>query len=359
MKILVFIVTILFVSQNVFSQGDSLLILKEKELASMLNDLRSAKTDKDKFQKNKILKEKLEETINLLGVFDYPFESLKTMGTIKSDDDLVRLFNWNIELDDHTQKYYCYILRYDVKKKKYIVNELIDNSVALPMRPDEVLDAKNWYGALYYKLIPIEKGNRTFYTVLGMDANNSMSNVKIIDVLYFTGNTVRLGSPIFKNKEETVKRVFFEYSKKAYMSLKYEEQYNRIIFDHLSPETPGMEGYYAYYVPDFSYDSYVLYKNKWYLQEEVVAVNKKSREKVKVYIQNKRTGKLEVKEVDNDWVDPSDEKAAAGPNIHVARTPDGELEEAKKYKFSLKKLFKNKRPNRGRTPQSYSNLPVK
>ncbi len=358
MKNLAFICSLFFVSLNVFSQSDSLLISKEKELARLLNDLRSAKTDKDKFEKNKIFKTYLEEIIGFPGVFDYPFESLKTLGTIKSDDDLLRLFNWNIELDDHSQKYYCYILRYDTKKKKYFISELIDNSVALPMRPDDVLDANNWYGALYYKLIPIEKGSRTFYTILGMDANNSMSNVKIIDVLYFAGNSPRLGSPIFKNYDETVKRVFFEYSKKAYMSLKYEEQYNRIIFDHLSPETPGMEGYYAYYVPDFSYDSYVLSKNKWYLKEEVVAVNPKSKEKIKVYVQNKRTGKLELKEVDNDWVDPSDEKAPAGPSVHVARTPEGEIEEVKKQKFSMKNFFK-KRSRQRNTPQSYANYPSK
>lgn len=351
-----FIFFILISSGTVSAQKDSVLVEREKELNRLLTELRNSKIDNDKLLNNKAFKKYLEETISIDGVFDYPFKSLKTLGTVKSDDDLLRLFNWNIEMDDHSQRYYCYILRYDVRKKKYFTSELVDNSFMLPARPDGVLDAKNWYGALYYKLIPISKGTRTLYTVLGMDANNSSSNIKIIDVLYFAGNSPRLGSPIFKNPDETVKRVFFEYSKKAYMSLKYEKQYNRIIYDHLSPETPSMTGFYSYYVPDFSYDAYVLHKNKWYLQEEVVAVNKKSKEKVKVYIQNKRTGKLELKELDNDWVDPTDKKAAAGPNIHIARTPEGELE-SNKNKKSLKQFFKRKRP-RGNTPQSYSNLPV-
>ena len=60
------------------------------------------------------------------------------------------------------------------------------------------------------------------------------------------------------------------------MSLKFEPEYNRIIYDHLSPETPSMTGFYSYYVPDFSYDAFVFYKSKWILQEAVVGVNKKS-----------------------------------------------------------------------------------
>ena len=343
----------------IFSQKDTLLVDREVKLEMYLNNLRNSKNDKDKFENNKVFKNYLNETFDLEGVFDYPFSKLKSLGTIKSDDELLRFFNWNVELDDHSQKYYCYILKKDLKKKKTIVIELVDNSYMLPARPDGVLDAKNWYGALYYKIIPVSKGNKTMYTVLGMDANNSMSNIKIIDALYFTGNSVRLGSPIFKTNEGTVKRVFFEYSKKAYMSLKFEPEYNRIIYDHLSPETPSMTGFYSYYVPDFSYDAFVFYKSKWILQEAVVGVNKKSSVKLHVFVQNKKTGELEMREIDNKWIDPSDKKAANGGNVHVARTPDMEETENKKTKFNLDFIKNRKGWKSRKAPESYSNYPYK
>ena len=357
MKLLFYI--FLLISFSLFSQKDSILVVRELQLNSLLDKLRSSDNNTDKLKNNKVFKTSLEEVLKLEGVFDYSFSKLKTLGTIKSDDNLLRFFNWNIEMDDHSQKYFCYILRKDKKRKKIYLSELVDNSLMLPSRPDGVLDAKNWYGALYYKIIPISKGSRTMYTLLGMDANNSMSNIKIIDVLYFTGNSPRLGNPIFKTNDGTLKRVFFEYSKKAYMSLKYEKECNRIIYDHLSPETPSMTGFYSYYVPDFSYDAFIFYKNKWVLQEAVVGVNKKGGEKLKVFVQNKKTGELEMREIDNKWIDPSDKKAANGGNTHVARTPGMEKEESKKFKISFDFLKKIGNSRNRKNPESYSNYPYK
>ena len=68
--------------------------------------------------------------------------------------------------------------------------------------------------------------------------------MKLIDVLSIQGNHVKLGWPLFITKNEKLKRVVFEYSKKATMSLRFEDKYQRIIFDHLSPETPSMAGFY-------------------------------------------------------------------------------------------------------------------
>jgi len=352
----ILLLLLLLTCLSVFSQKDSLMISKENELVKALAALRKSNNDSDKISNNKKFKALLYETIQLEGAFDYSFSGLKTLGAVKSDDEMIRVFSWNVEMDDHSQKYFCFILRKDVRRRKIYISELVDNSLMLPARPDGVLDAKNWYGALYYKIIPIEKGSKDMYTLLGMDANNSMSNIKVIDVLYFTGNSPRLGSPIFKMNDETVKRVFFEYSKKAYMSLKYEAEYNRIIYDHLSPETPSMTGFYSYYVPDFSYDAFIYYKSKWILQEAVVGINKKGNEKLKVYVQNKKNGKLELKEVNNKWIDPSDKNSVNGGNTHVARTPELNMDDKNKKKFKIN-LFKGRRTRRA--PQSYSTIPMK
>ncbi|MBI1838531.1 MAG: hypothetical protein HYR91_14805 [Flavobacteriia bacterium] len=315
----------IFSLSKIFAQTDSVLPKREQQLLVYLNELRESEKDLDRNEKNKKFKNYLFETIQLPGAFDYPFSLLKSVGSLKSDDNLLRLFNWNVEQDDHTQKYYCYILRKD--KEEIKISELIDNSFALAPRPQEILEGKNWYGALYYKIIPITKNGKHLYTLLGYDANTVSSNIKLIDVLSFTGNNPKLGAPIFKVGKETFNRMFYEHSEKAYMSLKYEEEYNRIIFDHLSPESPSMEGFYCYYVPDFSYDAFTFVKDKWILQEEVVGVNKKTDEKIVVRVQNPKTGKIEEVEYKGKWVDPSDEGAVAGANTHKATTPEEQIEE--------------------------------
>jgi hypothetical protein len=311
MKTLIFIVFIFCLSRG-RAQVDTLMLQREDQLVVFLKELRAATTNKDKEEKNKVFKQYLFETIQMKNAMNYSFARLSTVGTVSSEDGVIRMFNWNIEQDDQTQKYYCYILRYDERKKNYVVSELVDNSFMIPARPEEILEATDWYGALYYKIIPFSKGNKQMYTLLGYDANTSMSNIKLIDVLSFSGNNPRLGSPVFKMQTETLKRVFFEHSEKAYMSLKYEKEYERIIYDHLSPETPSMTGFYSYYVPDFSYDAFVLVKDKWILQENVVGVNNKTSGKVKMLVLNEKTGEIEGKELKEKWISPNDPDAAAG-----------------------------------------------
>ena len=73
------------------------------------------------------------------------------------------------------------------------------------------------------------------------------------------------------------------------MSLKYESDRERIIFDHLSPESPSMKKFRSFYVPDMSYDAYILEDGKWILNEDVIGVNKGNGEKKQtVYVLNEK-----------------------------------------------------------------------
>lgn len=332
------------------------LVEYEDKLLTMLDDLRNAENDAEKTQKNKVFKEFLEKTIHLPEAFEYPFDRLTTLGSIKSPDNKIRLFNWNVEQDDMTQKYYCFILRYDDRKREYQVSELVDNSFMIPARPSEILEATEWYGALYYRIIPIEKGSKTAYTLIGWDGNNTMSTVKVLDVLYFAGSSPRLGSPVFKQNNETLKRVFFEYSKKSTMYMNYDDSRDRIVLDHLSPEAPSMKGIYSFYVPDLSYDAYELKNDKWYLKEDVIAISKGSSDRISIETYNNKTGGVKTQEIKNKWIDPSDPDAPGGGAQHVATMPDQEDGAAvpSKQKKKNEKLQKLSRKERKNQPKSYN-----
>lgn len=329
---------ILFCSLHLFGQ-DTTLVARENQLSTLLNNLRNAGNDVEKEEANAVFKEALHETIQLKGAFDYPFSKLKSIGTITSPDDEFRFFNWNVELDDQTNRYFCFILKKSSSSEGFEVIEFIDNSVMLPRRPDDILQEDQWYGALYYKIIPVTKGGKTLYTLLGLDANNAISTVKIIDVLYFSGKHARLGNALFKTKKGTEKRVFFEYSKRAVMSLNYDEERKRIVFDHLSPESPGMEEFPEYHVPDMSLDAFVWQKNKWILQEDVVGINPETgKSKNKVYYIDEKTGETKEITVKNKWIDPSNPDAPAGGNIHTPTLPNNEsVSDEKKNNKSTKK----------------------
>jgi hypothetical protein len=327
-------VILLTCSLNVLAQDA--IVNQEAELESLLDSLRAAKDDVSKARWNADFRKQLLQSLNEPTAMTYPFARLKTVGKIDSPDGLVRIVCWNVEQQDQTQKYYAFVLKADERKGTHTVIELIDRSEILMARTDEVLDADMWYGALYYKIVPVEKSNKTYYTLLGWDGNNTSSNIKLIDVLYFSGNSLKLGAPMFRNGDETKRRIYMEHSEKATMSLRWDEDHNRIIFDHLSPETPTMEGFHEYYVPDLSYDAYVYKGTKWQLVEDVIGVNK-DQESVKLHTINPRTEEIVESEVDNKWIDPTTEGSPASKEVHVAALPEDEGDPGKPEKTTTKK----------------------
>jgi hypothetical protein len=308
---------------TLYGQNSNSIISKEKELVVLLDSLRKATTDMEKVEINYAFKDLLGQTLTLSEAFTYSFSQLTTVGFINSPDGTLRIVNWNLEMADKTHRYFCFILHYNAKNDEINIHELTEGYTSLAEYPTDVLSSDSWYGCLYYKIIPFEKGSKTLYALLGWDGNNEMSAIKLIDVLSFSNGNPVLGASVFKkSKNETLNRVIFQFNKKAYFSLKYEDDYLRIVFDHLMPESPNLEGLYSYYVPDLSYDSYVLDGNKWVLFEDVVVVNEQGDESVTTYIRNKRTGELEEKKVKSKWLNPEDNAAPISGIEHMAVTPE-------------------------------------
>ncbi|MFT5581567.1 MAG: hypothetical protein ACI9G9_000818 [Psychromonas sp.] len=328
-------------STPLLSQLDSVLIKKERNLLFLLDQLRDAREDDAKIALNNAFKDSMILALEEKNSFSHPFSSLYTVGFIASEDKEVRIINWNVEMSDFSQLYTCLILKYDKRRKKYRLSELIDNSSGPGEKPTEVLDKEEWYGALYYSIIPFEKGSKDMYILLGWDGNSSNTNMKLIDVLYFSGSNPKLGSPVFVVGSETFKRVFYEHSEKCTMSLRYDAVYERILFDHLSPESPSLKGFYAYYVPDMSYDSFSLSSGKWVLKEDVIAVNKKTADKINIYAPNEENGVQQTR-IKNKWIDPTDGDAPAGGNVHTADLPEGAEEVNAKTKKERRKLERKK-----------------
>jgi hypothetical protein len=354
---IIFLIIPLFFHFSSFSQKGEITMLNiEKELEILLTSLRNAENNQEKDTRNSLFKKKLFDALENEQAMLFPFTKLNTVGIIDSPDHLVRIFNWNVEQDDFSQKYYCFILRYNERKNEYQRIELEKNTEVMALKPMDILDSKQWYGALYYQIIPFEKGNRDMYTLLGWDGNSSSSNMKIIDVLYFSGNNAKLGSPVFKVGNQTFKRIFYEYSKKSTMSLRWDEKYQRILMDHLSPESPGLAGFYAYYVPDMSYDSFELKSGKWFLKEDVVAVNAKRSEKFEIQAPDSEGNIHEIK-LKNKWIDPTDSGTPTGGLGHSAALPEKEI--SKDSKTKKEKKIKRKKSKDKRDPSDlypYSDL---
>ncbi|MES2590474.1 MAG: hypothetical protein V4608_01230 [Bacteroidota bacterium] len=247
----------------------------------------SSKTDIDKKKFNQQLLKTFELALNTDFSFTYPFDSLTDIARLVSPDNTFRIINWNIPYSDGTQEYFGFIQNkhVQVKKKGLFRKErietlqlysLIDKSLEIKNPENVITDNKKWFGMLYYKIIPIKTKKQTYYTLLGWDGNDKFTSKKIIDVLTFDDKGLpHFGADIFNIPKKNPKRVIFEYAASCTMSLKYNAKKDSIVFDHLAPEQPQLEGQYQYYCTDMSYDGFGFKRGKWNYGADVSATNEK------------------------------------------------------------------------------------
>ncbi len=246
-------------------ESGKLLSIKEAEdsLNSLMKQIYSDNSISTKETANNNLIDLFRMTLIKEEAFDYPFDSLKHIGKVKSENKRVRIFSWNFPQSGGYQKYFGFIL---LKKSKGNIQlyELTDNrkSITNPIR--DILGARNWMGALYYTIADISYKGKTQYILLGLDFNNLFSSKKIIDVLTFGKNMEPIfGSNVFQVENNTLCRVIFEYSARVNMMLRYIPESKTIVFDHLSPSRPDFEDNYQFYGPDFTYDGFRFEKGRW------------------------------------------------------------------------------------------------
>lgn len=250
---------ILFSYNHVFAQiQDSLLVKSavnintEYALVMKLSPLkRDVKADE--------LFEKVYQMIQLEGSFDFSFDTIKKIGKIYSPDHRMRIYSWNIPVGVDQNLYYAIVQYYSKRDKKYYFQKLKSiNSVNLPISVD------NWPGALYYEIVETKHAGQKYYTLLGLDLGNMLTNRKVIDVVSIDDFDVfYFCHSLIKYNEKLTDRVVFEFNEKVTMTLKYNSKVDMIVFDHLSPEKPSLEGNFAYYGPDFSYDGLKFEKGIW------------------------------------------------------------------------------------------------
>jgi hypothetical protein len=205
--------------------------------------------------------------------FDYELDSVPFLGQISSSDDEVKMTCWNVAFDDGSFQYHC-VMRHRPNKRSVTVTVFEDTEDwqrinRKPVRPHK------WYGVLYYKILDNKFRGRKYYTLLGWDGKDNITNRKVVDVMTIQGKSIILGSSIFEDENgRPTHRLIYEYGNDVSMALNYDEKEKMIIMDHLAPEDSRLEGQYQFYGPDFSYDALRFKKGKWMLVRDVFAKNR-------------------------------------------------------------------------------------
>jgi len=199
--------------------------------------------------------------------FYYPFASVQGISKLYAPDSTFRIFTWDLQINDYWSLQRGAIqLRTNDGSLKLI--PLHDASEFTSDAEDSVRGRNNWIGAVYYDIVKTTYNGKNYYTLIGFDSNNSMSNKKWIDVLSFDKNDQPVfGSAYFSFEKDSIKRepqyrFSVEYKKEARTILKYDREDKLIIVDHLISETDEPENKWTY-VPDGDYEAFKWQDGKW------------------------------------------------------------------------------------------------
>ena len=207
--------------------------------------------------------------------FNYGFDSLKSISVLTADDQRFKIFTWNIMNKDGSYRFYGTVQMNNPDGKLQMF-PLVDYSSSFKNPKDSVTTNDKWFGAQYYKIIPVTYNVPIpYYILLGWKGNTVKTTKKVIEVLYFKNNKAYFGLPVFENDKDNVnaKRIIFQYNRSVSMALNYEPKDGMIIFDHLSPPDEKLAGKFELYGPDFSYDGFRLQNGKWKLVEDLQLKN--------------------------------------------------------------------------------------
>ncbi len=227
----------------------------------LTSDTANAIKDKASNEISSILAEYLKEPGSSVEDFE-----LKNLGSVTSQDGKLTIFTWNYQHNTFRYKYGGVVTYKSSPNATPKVFELKHSADQVPLN---LVDQNQWYGCLYYRIIETEYKGQKVYTVFGWDGYNSMVSRKMIDVITVRNDKVILGKPLFYMDKGRMNRMLFQYNARSVMMLDYEEQIQRIIFDHLSPSRPEDKGDYRTYGPDSTYDGLQFKKGKWYLEKDI------------------------------------------------------------------------------------------
>lgn len=235
---------------------------EEKKLSEILDSIVREQDFAKKNELNKNFVDKLAVVLQNDKAFDYPFDSLQQVGKVRSLDNRVRIFTWNIPQPAGFQKYFGFVMLQTTTGNKVI--SLIDRRGDYKLPHSEQGSAEKWFGALYYDIIDFEHNGRNHYVLLGVDLHDIFSSKRILEVLSVSEDgSLGFGIPIFKVDRSIISRVIFEYSSRATMVLRWDKTHRTIVCSHLTPMQPSFAGNYRYYVPDLSFDGFRFNKPYW------------------------------------------------------------------------------------------------
>lgn len=235
----------------------------------------------------------LREVLSDKNSIHYDFSKVKCLSALEDPKGKkFRIYTWVLKLGNDDYDYYGFT-QYQRKKGTKILNyvyQLTNQSAKIGKNETDKLDSSHWIGCVYYELVPPRKRKDKTYLLIGWDGNNWRSTKKIIETFSFNNKgVITFGKPVIKYnsgtekkpKMETKARLIFEYNGQVSVTISYNKNLKKVVFDHLEPPSPRMINMPFTHAPNFTYDALTYSKKKWIHSMDVDVRNQNEVEAIK------------------------------------------------------------------------------
>ncbi len=249
------------------AQNNQKMNLWQDSLLSLATNMYQSEAEPERIERNYTFVKTLVSSLKEPNSFYFKFDKLNMISIVSPPDQTFRIFTWNIPLQDGSYLYYGAIQQ---KSGQLQLTPLLDKTFEIKNPHNEVLPSTAWYGAQYYDIVPLEKGN---YVLLGWKGHHRDFTQKVIEILKIGDHkNIQFGSAVFSDDAHITRKIF-SYTREASMYLAHNAALSRIEFDHLVPAADHLSGDFKYYGPDLTYDTYYLKNGKLLLEQEIELKN--------------------------------------------------------------------------------------
>jgi len=263
----VFILTALFIFSILFCKAQNSIDSTGVQLQKIAAIIQEDSSDIGRYQADSLFTIQLVQTLKQPNSFAYKFDSLLAVKHIIAPDSTFKIFSWQLDLGDGNYKQRAAIqLKNDNGSLKLL--PFFDKSDLFEEPEHELMNRKNWMGAIYYDIVLTSFNGIKYYTLLGFDEYNSAVSKKIIEVLHFENNEPILGGNFFLYpKDDTypnapVERFVFSYKKGSNGYIRYDKENQRIALSELTSISNDLKDK-STLVPSGNEVYFIWYNGKW------------------------------------------------------------------------------------------------
>ncbi len=271
MKSTLITISIFFCGLSVFSQQiktEDFKILKEKEDSMQLHAIKLIQgiNSSDRFTADSIFTKMFVRSLKIKNSFYYPYDSLYTISKLYAPDSSFRIYTWQLIINDNIVRQHGAIqMKTDDGSLKLI--PLIDKSDNIQKIMDTIGNNFAWIGTVYYNIVLNSFEDKKYYTLLGYDEYNIRSTRKFIEVMHFENGVPIFGGNFFNfNKDSLMPRnparYVYEFKKEAGPRLRFDEEMNMVIMEHLISESNEPKKKWTL-IGDGDYEGFKWEKGKW------------------------------------------------------------------------------------------------